>query len=171
MSSLPPTQTRSDVVFQSDAKQSVSEDMMLLTVAPPPTSPSAVLLEQQDERTEMIGRNSCPFENNEEPCDLCQMIRDTSKTDWAFQWIQKLRDWEKALQYEGKCHQLTFNIRSGGMMDPGSRVRDKLGILQTEMVKYFNSPCLHFRTSPLPRNKVTLNFLALISAACLDNSR
>ncbi len=85
-----------------------------------------------DEQTE----NSCPFRDDEQCCDLCQEIIDTSKTEWVFEWIRKLSDWEKTLHYEDKCQQLSFNLVQEGMVDKGNRIRDKLGILQTEMVNF-----------------------------------
>jgi hypothetical protein len=74
---------------------------------------------------------------HEKSCCLCEMIYEKSRSDWAFEWILKLRDWENTLSYENECHQLTFDLTSEGSADIADRIRDKLGTLQTEMVLFF----------------------------------
>ena len=125
-------QTTLDLVFWKDPKGSASkapDNEVLPVPAAPALSPTDVRFVPQDERSAV----SLPLD-----CDLCEMIIVASKSEWVFEWIYKLRNWEKALQYEDQCHQLTFDLVSDGSIDRGSRVRDKLGILQTEMVNMVN---------------------------------
>jgi hypothetical protein len=115
----------SDVVFWREPKDSAARTISQTSAT---LSTCEVLLDPQAEVSASAGCS----------CDLCETIIATSKSEWVFGWIRKLRNWEKALQYEKKCHQLTFDLVSEGSIDTERRVRDKLGILQTEMVNILN---------------------------------
>jgi hypothetical protein len=119
----------SDIVFWKEPKESVTNH----TVPPIPATPVLTTSE-----VHLVGQVAPAETSSPCNCDLCEMIIATSKSEWVFGWLRKLRSWEKALQYEDKCHQLSFNLVSEGTIDIGSRVRDKLGILQTEMVNLVN---------------------------------
>ena len=92
----------------------------------------------------------CSFEGNKDSfpdcpqdCGICKEIHAASRSNWCFDWMRELQDCDTELQHSDKQHQAHFVPKYSD--DKVSRIRLKLGILQTKMVSVRNS-VLRIRT-------------------------
>ena len=94
------------------------------------------------ERNEFFSQNLCapvsaPHQCGAVDCELCHTIQEMTGSDWVFEWIRKLADWERT-RIGRHVHQMKFGW---GVETKGAEVdeiRTKLALFQTQTV----IPCL-----------------------------